>query len=79
MNEYFRDDEQQYSPQLRLRIEMVVLTLEEIETQRQRLDVRDCNCLSLSEVREVVATINKAYHYLHELEMYIDQELRRPC
>ena len=70
---------QQFSPQLRLRIEMVVLTLEEIETQRQCLELRDCKSLSLSEVREVVGTINKAYHYLHELKIYISQESRRPC
>jgi hypothetical protein len=63
-------------PQLRLRVEMLLLSLEEIETQSQRLELEDAKCMPLMQIEELFSTINKAHYYFHEVQKHIHLESR---
>jgi hypothetical protein len=62
-------------PQLRLRVEMLLLSLADIENQSQRLDFDDTKCLPLTKIEELFPSLNKAHYYLHEVETHIHLEL----
>ncbi len=61
--------------ELRLRLEMLVLTLENIESQRQCLESDENKHLSLKEAEKLFSTVNKAYYYLFQVQSYIQLEL----
>jgi hypothetical protein len=63
-------------PQLRLRVEMLLLSLEDIETQSQRLELEDAKCLPLTKIKKLFSTINKAHYYFHEVQKHIHLESR---
>ncbi len=62
-------------PQLRLRVEMLLLILDDIESQRKRLELDESKYLSLRKVEELFSTMNKAHYYLHEVQKYVQLEL----
>ncbi len=53
---------------------MLLLTLEDIETQKRCLELDDGKFLSLRKVEELFSTMNKAHYYLHEVQKYIHLE-----
>jgi hypothetical protein len=73
LNEDFRDDGQQYSAQIRLRIEIVVMILEDIEARRRLLHVQRIKNVSGSELEKLVDLMNRAEYHLRELETRIQK------
>jgi hypothetical protein len=55
---------------------MLLLSLEDIETQSQRLELDGTKCLPLTKIEELFSTINKAHYYFHEVQKYIHLESR---
>jgi hypothetical protein len=71
LNEEFHDDGKQFSAQIRLRIEMLLVVLEEIETQRRLLRVQQGEIPSGSQLEKVLDLVNRAEDHLCELEARI--------
>ena len=75
MNEDFRDDGQQFPTQIRLRIAMLVSVLEDIETQRELLNVQQGKLMSGSGLGKLLASMNWAEYHLRELEADMQKPL----
>jgi hypothetical protein len=65
LNEDWEEDRQKIPTQIRLRIELLVLALEDLETERERLQG---NFISLKHLEKIFDAMNKARYYLHVLE-----------
>lgn len=69
MSEEFRDDGGQFSARIRLRIEILLVILEQIETQRKLL--RKDQFVSGSQLKKVLDLMSRAEAHLSELEARI--------
>jgi hypothetical protein len=76
LNEEFRDDGQQFSTQIRLRIAVLVSILEDIEIQRELLHVQQGKLMSGSGLGKLLALMNWAEYNLRELEADIQKPLQ---
>jgi hypothetical protein len=75
LNEDFRDDGQQSSAQIRRRIEMLVVILEDIEIERKHFHLQQSKRLERSQLDKVIDLINRGEYYLQELERCIQKSL----
>jgi len=75
LNEEFRDDGQLFSVQVRLRIVMLLIILEDIEARRQRLHIQQEESLSGSELDRLLDLMNRAEYQLLKLETDIQTPL----
>jgi hypothetical protein len=71
LNEHSCDEERQFPAQIRLRMELLVMTLEDMETQRQRLQTERSKFLTVNQLEKMVDAMNKARYYLQDLEKCI--------
>jgi hypothetical protein len=63
------------SAQIRLRIVVLLVILEEIETQKVLLHSRSGKCLSLNQLDNVCDIDNRAEYHLRELEARFQESL----
>jgi len=71
LNKDFRDDEQQSSAQIQLRIQVVLRILADIEIERKRFHIQQGKCLEWSQLEKFLDLINRGEYYLQELERRI--------
>ena len=64
--------------QIRLRIEMLLVFLEEIEAQRKLLHVQEGKVLSWISLEKLLDSTNKAECHLQELETRIQENAMMP-
>jgi hypothetical protein len=67
------DDGPEIPPEIRTRIELLVQALAYIEPEIQRLRLDDGECISLNRLERLIDLRNKAYHYLSEVEAWIQE------
>jgi hypothetical protein len=57
LNEDWQEDREKVPTQIRLRMELVLLALEEVQTEKERLQEK---CMSVEELEKVFDAMNKA-------------------
>jgi hypothetical protein len=75
LNEDFRDDGQDCSAKIRLRCEILLIILEDLELQSRLLHVGRSKTLSLSQLERLVNSMNRIEYHLQELESPIQEAL----
>ena len=71
----FQDDGLQLPPQIRLRLELLFMILEDLEIQRHLLQIGRDKQLSWSQLENIVDAMNRAEYHLLKLESPIEEAL----
>jgi hypothetical protein len=73
VNKDWQDNGREVPPEIRMRIELLVRALEDIEPELLRLRLDSCASVSLNQLAKLIDVKNKARHYLQVIEAWTQE------
>lgn len=73
LNEEFQDGGQDFSPEIRLWFEVLILIAEDLDFQRQLLQVGKSKGLSLRQLEKLINSMNRVEYHLQKFETPIQE------